>query len=109
MNYIIRYSNNPDLNPEHSNSFDLGLSGSVELSGLHEFQLNYFYVDAKNKIVYQSLYPYLPYNIAKATHQGIDARYDYHSIDNIVDIILEEHILKRWINLLRQIPRMESS
>jgi outer membrane receptor protein involved in Fe transport len=73
---------NPDVTPERSTAFDAGCVGSIDQSGGQTIQVTYFDIITKNKIVYAAG---VPYNIGKAENSGVEIRYDYHSLDGMVD------------------------
>jgi vitamin B12 transporter len=83
------WGSNPDLRPEHANTFDLGVLGSFEFLGLHDVQATYYYMHVDDKIAY-ALHgtQYLPYNIEEAVHQGIDVRYEYRTMNDMIDIVI---------------------
>jgi vitamin B12 transporter len=83
------WGSNPDLRPEHANTFDLGVLGSFEFLGLHDVQATYYYmhVDDKIALALQGL-QYLPYNIEQAVHEGIDIRYGYRTTNDMIDIVV---------------------
>ncbi|MBN1396926.1 MAG: TonB-dependent receptor [Bacteroidetes bacterium] len=76
--YYPMYSN-PAVTPERSTSFDFGLIGNMDRSGVQKLQVTYFDIITKDKIVYAA--DYKPYNIGKADNSGIEIRYDYRSLD----------------------------
>ena len=78
--YYPGYSN-PALNPERSNAFDIGLSAAAGQSDRHSFQATYYDIEVQDGIVSDAP-DYIPYNIASATHRGVEVRYDYRSWDD---------------------------
>jgi outer membrane cobalamin receptor len=70
---------NPAVTPERSTSFDFGLIGNIDQTGVQRLQATYFDIITKDKIVYAA--DYKPYNIGEADNSGIEIRYDYHSLD----------------------------
>ena len=70
---------NPNLNPERSTAFDIGVLGVLERSGKQSVQITYFDIESDKKIAFNG---YLPYNIGEAQNSGLEVRYDYHSSDN---------------------------
>jgi outer membrane cobalamin receptor len=70
---------NPNLNPEHSTAFDIGVIGVLDRSGKQSVQITYFDIESDKKIAFNG---YLPYNIGEAQNLGLEVRYDYHSSDN---------------------------
>ena len=80
--YYPNYSN-PNLNPERSTTFDMGILGSLDRTGRQTLEITCFDVIVKYKIVYNT--NYVPYNIGQAENSGIEARYDYHSADSRFD------------------------
>ncbi len=80
--YYPDYSN-PDLSPERSTAFDVGILGSLDRTGRQTLEITYFDISAKDKIVYTS--SGVPYNIGQAENTGVETRYDYHSADNRFD------------------------
>jgi Outer membrane cobalamin receptor protein len=74
--------NNPNLSPERSTAFDVGVLGSIDQTGRQTLEITYFNIAAKDKIVNGT---FGPYNIGQAENSGLEVRYDYHSIDNHFD------------------------
>jgi outer membrane cobalamin receptor len=70
---------NPNLDPERSTAFDIGVIGVLERSGKQSVQITYFDIDSYKKIAFNN---YLPSNIGEAQNSGLEVRYDYHSSDN---------------------------
>jgi outer membrane cobalamin receptor len=73
---------NPNLNPERSTAFDIGIIGALERSGKQTVQVTYFNIDSDKKIAFNG---YLPYNIGEAQNSGLEVRYEYHAPDNKLD------------------------
>ncbi len=80
--YYPGYSN-PNLNPERSTAFDVGVIGSIDQIGRQTLEITYFNIASKDKIVLNPMF--IPYNIGKAENTGLEIRYDYHSADNRFD------------------------
>ena len=80
--YYPGYSN-PNLNPERSTAFDVGVLGSIDQTGRQTLEITYFNIASKDKIVLNPMF--IPYNIGKAENAGLEIRYDYHSADNRFD------------------------
>ncbi|MCX7984987.1 MAG: TonB-dependent receptor [Bacteroidetes bacterium] len=80
--YYPNYSN-PSLNPERSTSYEVGVRSTLDGSGIHTVRANYFNSIVQNKIVLNP--QWIPYNIGKAEHTGLELRYEYHAPSNTFD------------------------
>jgi outer membrane receptor protein involved in Fe transport len=80
--YYPNYSN-PDLKPEYSTSYEVGIRSSLDKKNVHSLQANYFFSKVKDKIVLNA--SWAPYNIGSAEHSGFEARYDYQAPENDVN------------------------
>ena len=71
---------NPNLQPEHSMSFDIGLTSSIPTYALVEIEANYFSINTSNKIVWQpnasSLWS--PKNLSSVSSNGIELQAVVH-------------------------------
>jgi vitamin B12 transporter len=65
---------NPELKPEHSESFDFGIETAFDHAGAQTFQLTYFNIETRNRILPNSFY--FPVNVHQAQSQGVEGRYD---------------------------------
>ncbi len=79
--------NNPSLQPEHSQSYDVGLLGRGTLWGEHSVEATYFYANTKDRIVFDPL-SFVPVNIGKTISQGIESSYRGEFLDGAVDLNL---------------------
>ncbi len=79
--------NNPALQPEHSESFDVGIIGSGVLCGEHSVEATYFYANTKDRIVFDPV-SFVPVNIGKTVSQGIESSYRGQMFDGAVDLVL---------------------
>ncbi len=80
--YYPNFSN-PKLAPERSTAFDIGIISSLEKSGNQTIGITYFNIATSDKIVLGA--GWLPYNIGKAKNSGLEARYDYSSVDKKIN------------------------
>jgi outer membrane cobalamin receptor len=80
--YYPNYSNS-HLAPERSTAFDAGIVGSLERSGRQVLEITYFDINTLDKIALDA--NWLPYNIGKTKNSGLEIRYNYHSLDGMVD------------------------
>ncbi len=66
---------NIDLKPERSLSFDAGLYYKFNLAALNHFEVSYYYINTKDRIVWSPVSGTIwrPQNIQKVLSEGIDA------------------------------------
>ena len=79
--------NNPALQPEHSQSFDVGILGSAGLWGIHSFELTYFHADTRDRIVTDPI-TFIPVNVGRTVSQGIESSYRGELVNDAIEIIL---------------------
>jgi vitamin B12 transporter len=78
---------NPNLKPERSTSFDVGLLTTLESWGEHTIELTYFHLRTKDRILFDPA-TYLPVNIGEATSTGLEGRYQGHLLEKTIDVTL---------------------
>jgi vitamin B12 transporter len=78
---------NPNLKPERSTSFDLGILSTLQSWGQHTFELTYFHLDMKNRILFDPV-TYIPVNIGESKSTGLEARYQGHLLNRAIDLTL---------------------
>jgi vitamin B12 transporter len=78
---------NPNLKPERSTSFDLGFLSTLHLCGEHTVELTYFHLNTENRILFDPT-TYLPVNIGESKSTGLEARYQGHLLNRMIDLIL---------------------
>lgn len=76
---------NPNLKPERSTSYDVGVLAGGEYFGEHTIELTYFHLNTENRILFDPT-TYLPVNIGKARSEGIEAKYQGHFLKRIIDL-----------------------
>jgi vitamin B12 transporter len=79
--------NNTSLQPEHSQSYDVGLLGRGTFLGEHAVEATYFYANTKDRIVFDPV-SFIPVNIGKTISQGIESSYRGEFLDGAVDLNL---------------------
>ena len=79
--------NNPELRPEHSQSFDAGVLGSGEVWGRHSIEATYFYANTTDRIVFDPV-KYVPVNIGKTVSQGVESSYRGVFFEGAIDVEL---------------------
>jgi vitamin B12 transporter len=84
--YYRDYSN-PSLKPERSTSFDLGFLSTLHTWGEHTVELTYFHLDTENRILFDPV-TFLPVNIGESKSTGLEARYQGHLLNRIIDLTL---------------------
>jgi outer membrane cobalamin receptor len=71
---------NPTLRPEHSECYDIGVETSFDRTGMHTFQITYFDITTRDRILPNA--SYYPLNIPRSQSTGIEGRYDLKSLNN---------------------------
>jgi vitamin B12 transporter len=79
--------NNPALQPEHSQSFDVGLLGSRTLWGEQSVEVTYFNAITKDRIVFDPI-SYIPVNVGKTVSQGIESSYRSEWLNGAIELNL---------------------
>ncbi|MFI5252303.1 MAG: TonB-dependent receptor plug domain-containing protein [Bacteroidota bacterium] len=81
---------NPDLQPEHSTSFDAGTDVSFNLDGRHELKATYFMTDMDNRITWVSAggANVTPKNLRHVQSFGWEINYAWHSPGDIFSLDL---------------------
>jgi outer membrane cobalamin receptor len=74
---------NPTLQPEHSESYDIGFETLLDQSGIHSVEMTYFDILTKDRILPNAFY--FPENIPQAQSTGIEARYDLRLLQDGVN------------------------
>jgi vitamin B12 transporter len=78
---------NPNLKPERSTSFDLGVLSTLHSWGEHTIELTYFHLVTENRILFDPT-TYLPVNIGESKSKGLEARYQGHLLNRAIDLTL---------------------
>ncbi len=78
---------NPSLKPERSTSFDLGFLSTLHSWGEHTFELTYFHLNTENRILFDPV-TFLPVNIGESKSTGLEARYQGHLLNRMIDLTL---------------------
>jgi vitamin B12 transporter len=78
---------NPNLKPERSTSFDVGLLTTLQSWGEHTFELTYFHLRTKDRILFDPT-AYLPVNIGEATSTGLEGRYQGDFLEKMIGLTL---------------------
>ncbi len=72
---FFSFEGNPELKPEESSNFEMGLKAKI--SNSQQLSFNAYYYDIKNLIDYQGS-TFKPVNVNQATIQGFEAEYQYN-------------------------------
>jgi vitamin B12 transporter len=78
---------NPNLKPERSTSFDIGVLTTFESSGEHTLELTYYQLRTKDRILPDPT-TYIPVNIGEATSTGLEGRYQGDFLEKKVALTL---------------------
>jgi len=78
---------NPNLKPERSTSFDVGVLTTLRSWGEHTLELTYFHLDTEDRILFDPA-TYLPVNIGESKSTGLEARYQGHLVNRLIDLTL---------------------
>jgi outer membrane cobalamin receptor len=78
---------NPNLKPERSTSYDAGVLTTFQSCGEHTLELTYFHLRTKDRILFDPT-TYLPVNIGEAKSAGVEARYQGHLFERMIDLTL---------------------
>lgn len=76
---------NPDLQPERSTSFDIGLISTVGFYGWHRLEFTYFHLNTVNRILLDPE-TYLPRNIGRARTDGFEGKYEGQFLDGMIEL-----------------------
>ncbi len=79
------FFSNPNLKPEHSQTFDMGLLAGGSLFGEHSAEVTYFSMNSQDRIL-SGPPNYVPFNVEKSVTNGVEASYDGRFIDNAVEL-----------------------
>lgn len=71
---FFSFEGNPDLKPEESINYEMGLK--TKLANNHDLSFNLFYYQIDNLIDYQGA-TFKPVNVFESTIKGLEANYDY--------------------------------
>jgi vitamin B12 transporter len=78
---------NANLKPERSTSFDVGVLTTLQSWGEHTFELTYFHLRTKDRIVFDPT-AHHPVNIGEATSTGLEGRYQGDFLEKKVGLTL---------------------
>jgi vitamin B12 transporter len=78
---------NPNLKPERSTSFDVGVLTTLQSWGEHTVELTYYHLRTKDRILFDPT-TYLPVNIGEATCTGLEGRYQGDFLEKTVGLTL---------------------
>ncbi len=70
----FRGFSNPDLRPEHSTSFDAGVSASWAAAGDQSLEVTYFHLDTDDRILFDPI-AFAPKNIGQVKSSGLELTY----------------------------------
>lgn len=76
---------NPDLKPERSTSFDVGVTSEVDFHGWHALEVSYFHLDTENRIQFD-LVSFKPVNIGRALSRGIETKYTGQFLEEFLEV-----------------------
>lgn len=76
---------NPHLKPEYSKTYDVGVSTSTEFAGKFTFDISYFSISTRDKIIWvpTSVWTYSPKNVGKVVLNGFTGKLEW-DIKNLV-------------------------
>jgi outer membrane cobalamin receptor len=79
---------NPNLEPEHSTSYDAGMDIAFMLGGEHVLKVTYFFIDMENRITWVTAggSNVTPKNLRHVQSNGLEANYQWHSDDDVVTL-----------------------
>jgi len=78
---------NPELKPERAESYEIGAETRFDRDGRQKFQLTYFHIDTRNRILLNSAY--YPVNVHQAMVSGVEGRYDVKFHGDMVNLFFD--------------------
>ncbi len=82
---FYRGFSDPNLKPERSTAFDIGLLSDVKVLGEQNFEITWFQQTTDDRIVFDPA-TYLPVNIGKVVAEGLEAAYHAHIFERLLDV-----------------------
>jgi outer membrane cobalamin receptor len=82
---FYRGYSNPNLKPERSTGFDVGLLSDMKVLGEQNIEITWFEQTTDDRIVFDPT-TYLPVNIGKVVSNGLEAAYHAHILDRLLEV-----------------------